>query len=182
MHFSMIFEKPDLTLTKDLIGLFSRTFAASEGPNEGQVIGKLVSDFLDDWRTGDLSIVAGFDGNALCASAIFSRFKSADRADAWLMAPVAVAPERQGNGFGTSIIAHGLEALAKTGADTVITYGDVNFYGRCGFLQVSEDIIPAPLPLSYPEGWLAQSLRGGDIAPMSGPTRCAAAISNPVYW
>ncbi|QMU56914.1 MAG: hypothetical protein GKR98_01030 [Boseongicola sp.] len=37
-------------------------------------------------------------------------------------------------------------------------YGVINFYAKIGFPRITEGIAQAPLPLSYPKGWLGQSL------------------------
>jgi len=42
--------------------------------------------------------------------------------------------------------------------NVVITYGDPSFYSKVGFEPLSEKIIKAPVTLSMPDGWLAQSL------------------------
>ncbi len=63
-----------------------------------------------------------------------------------------------------------------------MTYGDIRFYSKVGFTAINEERIQAPLTLSYPEGWLAQSLTGKAITPISGKPTCLEAIANPIYW
>jgi putative acetyltransferase len=99
-----------------------------------------------------------------------------------MMAPVAVATERQGKGIGQRLIAHGLDALRQEGVDIAVTYGDPAFYGRVGFNPVSEADLPAPQPLNQPQGWIAQSLTDAPLTPLRGPARCVAAFDDPALW
>jgi putative acetyltransferase len=98
------------------------------------------------------------------------------------MAPVAVATERQGQGIGQRLIAHGLDTLRQEGVDIAVTYGDPAFYGRVGFNPVSEADLPAPQPLNQPQGWIAQSLTDAPLTPLRGPARCVAAFDDPALW
>ena len=41
---------------------------------------------------------------------------------------------------------------------------------------------PTSVEFEYPEGWLAQSLKGGEIQPIQGKSSCVAALSKPEYW
>jgi putative acetyltransferase len=182
MTFEMMSERPGTDIAQRLKRLFISTFSDSEGADEGMLIGKLVQDFLEQTRTGDLHIAVENEGPDIIASAIFSRFTCADDTDAWLMAPVAVATHRQGNGVGQALISHAIDRLRAYGATLILTYGDINFYGKTGFVQISEDLVPAPLPLSYPDGWMGRAADGTDIKAVKGPTHCVKAIGDPRYW
>jgi predicted N-acetyltransferase YhbS len=98
------------------------------------------------------------------------------------MAPVAVRTSFQKKGVGQAVIAGGLEQLRARGVQLVMSYGDINFYAKAGFTTVAEETVPAPLPLSYPEGWIGQSLDGREITPVTGGTHCVPAIDNGAYW
>lgn len=64
----------------------------------------------------------------------------------------------------------------------MVTYGDIGFYAKVGFTAVSEALLPSPMPLSYPEGWLALSLQRQEVEPIAGPVECVEAFKNPAYW
>jgi putative acetyltransferase len=66
--------------------------------------------------------------------------------------------------------------------DLAITYGDPKFYSKVGFHSVTEAVVPAPIPLQHPEGWLAQSLKGNEIEPIKGKSSCVEALNRPEYW
>lgn len=40
----------------------------------------------------------------------------------------------------------------------------------------------APLKLTYPEGWLGQSLVSEEIEQVAGNSYCVEALNKPEYW
>ncbi|QEO46966.1 GNAT family N-acetyltransferase [Vibrio tarriae] len=180
MNFSLYKSQQKL----EIIDLFQNTFSDSEGSEEGTVIGKLVSDFLSNsLQKDDLFVfVACDDHQRVVGSILFSKLSFPNEENVYLLAPVAVATKWHGQGIGQALIRFGLETLKEKDISHVITYGDIRFYSKVGFTAINEEMIQAPLTLSYPEGWLAQSLTGQAITPISGKPTCLEAIANPVYW
>ncbi|MFH4664197.1 N-acetyltransferase [Vibrio cidicii] len=180
MNFSLYKSQQKL----EIIDLFQNTFSDSEGLEEGTVIGKLVSDFLShSLQEDDLFVfVACDDHQRVIGSILFSKLSFPNEENVYLLAPVAVATKWHGQGIGQALIRFGLETLKEKDISHVITYGDIRFYSKVGFTAINEEMIQAPLTLSYPEGWLAQSLTGQAITPISGKPTCLEAIANPVYW
>jgi predicted N-acetyltransferase YhbS len=169
--------------TDAIAALFGATFAASEGAEEGKLIGDLARRLTAETPAGDLRVFTAEEDGALIGCIIFTRLAYAgDPRTVFLMAPVAVATGRQGEGVGQWLIARSLAALRQEGVDIAVTYGDPRFYGRAGFSPVSEAEVPAPQSLTQPEGWLARSLAGGPCAPLRGPVRCVAAFDDPALW
>ncbi|MCT9095770.1 GNAT family N-acetyltransferase [Haloarchaeobius sp. HME9146] len=89
----------------------------------------------------DLSIVAD-DGGRVVGHVLFTEVSvtagdagsDAAHSDAALtLAPVAVHPDRQGEGIGSDLVRHGLAACAAAGYDLVVLHGDPAFYSRFGF-------------------------------------------------
>lgn len=166
-----------------LIDLFEAAFTASEGADEGALIADLVRALLNMTPVGQLFVFAAVDHGEIIGSALFSRLAyDADPRQAFIMAPVAVAPDRQGEGVGQRLIRHALGHLARAGVDAVLVYGDPAFYGRTGFSPIAEAAAAPPHPLSHPEGWLAQALNDDVMAPLQGPSRCVAALDDPAFW
>lgn len=165
-----------------IINLFTRTFADSEGEAEGQVIGGLVHDLLTTTAEEDIYCVTATEDGEVVGCIIFTRLTLTDGPVAFLMAPVAVLTGCQGKGTGQMLIKSGLEKLKEHGVELVFTYGDPDFYGKTGFRPVSEDVVRAPLKLTYPEGWLGQSLAGTGIRPVAGRSYCVEAFNKAVYW
>lgn len=165
-----------------VVALFTAVFSESENPGEGALIGHLVRDLITSTAPADLlGFIALLEGKPI-GGIFFSRLTLPAPRSAFLLSPVAIATAQQGKGLGQKLIRYGIDTLRAKGVDLLCTYGDPRYYNRLGFRQVSEDTIPAPLPLSQPEGWLAQSLEGDAIEPVAGPTRCVSALNKPQYW
>lgn len=47
---------------------------------------------------------------------------------------------------------------------------------------LSEEVVKAPLKLTYPEGWIGQSLISDIVAPIAGNSFCVKALNKPEYW
>lgn len=169
---------------EEIAGHFAATFTASEGAGEGALIGALVRSLLSTTEPGALRVFTARDEDGTLAGCIlFTRMDYAGEARrVFLMAPVAVAPGRQGEGIGQALIRHGLDRLRTEGIDVALTYGDPAYYGRTGFRPVTQADVAAPFPLQFPEGWLGQALDDGPLAPLAGPVRCAPAFDDPKYW
>lgn len=179
---SLRIERFTVEQTEQTVLLFTQVFADAEGAAEGKLIGELVAGLIGTTAAQDiLGFVAGSDSELL-GSLFFTRLWLADERTAFLLSPMAVATSAQGKGIGQQLIHHGISQLRTSGADLVVTYGDPAFYTKVGFRQISEAIIPAPLLLSQPHGWLAQPLQTAAIAPAAGPSRCVAALSDQRYW
>jgi len=167
----------------DLATLFATVFSASDGPQEGRAIGDLVQRLIVDTPRDDLVVFCATESDTTLGAALFSRLRFAhDPRRVFLLSPMAVRTDRQGTGIGQALIRHALADLAVQGVDVVVTYGDPAFYGRTGFQEIPTDWLPPPLPLSQPEGWIAQSLNDRPLSPLSGPSRCADALNDPAFW
>ena len=158
------------------------TFSDSEGPDEGTLTGKLVQDFLATAAADDLQILVAIEDDILVGGAICSRPACDDGTNAFLMAPVAVRTSFRKKGIGQALIASGLEHPRAMGVQLVMSYGDIYFYSKAGFATVAEETVPTPLPLSFPDGCIGQSLVGREIRPLTGSTHCVPAIDNGAYW
>ena len=169
----------DAEITK----LFSDTFTASEGEEEGRLIGGFVSKLLAGTPPEDLRLFTAHESGALAGAAVFSRLRyPGDVREVFILSPMAVRPDMQRGGIGQRLITHGLDALRGEGAAYALTYGDPAYYARTGFQPVTEDFAPAPLPLSMPEGWLGQPLQPGAAEPFRGTPTCVPALDDPALW
>ncbi len=165
-----------------VIKLFARTFSESEGPDEGESVARLVSELI---FTTDEQDFVGFVATLeeeIAGCIFFSRLVLTNKKTAFILSPVAVAPKQQGKRIGQALIRFGIEHLRSRGIDLIFTYGDPAFYSKVGFQQISEDIVKAPLKLTQPEGWLAQSLQNGAIDTVEGVSRCVQALNKQEYW
>lgn len=94
-------------------------------------------------RDGDLTISLVAEEGAIIGHVAFSPVTISDGAIGWYgLAPVSVAPSRQGQGIGAELIRRGLDELQALGAKGCVVLGDPAYYGRFGF--------KADPALSYP--------------------------------
>ncbi|WP_028487383.1 GNAT family N-acetyltransferase [Thiomicrorhabdus chilensis] len=167
----------------EIQSLFTSTFSDSEGPAEGESIGQLALEMLNTTDSADLQCFIASEEKRIIASIIFSRLSFAESdIQAFLLAPVAVLTAYQKQGIGQTIIQFGLQQLRKQDVELAVTYGDPGYYSKVGFEPVSTQQVPAPMALSMPQGWLAQSLTGAKIPTISGKSKCVPAIAKPEYW
>ena len=99
-----------------------------------------------------------------------------------LLSPVAVSTQVQKRGIGQKLINFGLQTLKEQGVELAVTYGDPSYYSRVGFEQITVEQIPPPFELSYPHGWIAQSLIGGEIKVASELSSCVEGLARAEYW
>ncbi|WP_319524192.1 N-acetyltransferase [uncultured Desulfosarcina sp.] len=162
--------------------LFTKTFSDSEGRSEGALIGQLVLDLMNETEPYDIFGFVATENEKIIGSIFFTRLSFDAPVEAFLLSPVAVHTNHQGKGVGQRLIDFGIDRLKEEGVKLVFTYGDPNFYSKAGFGLISEDTAKAPFELTQPEGWLCQSLDGGEIGPLTGVPRCVKALNKPEYW
>lgn len=168
---------------EEIADMFAATFTDSEGAEEGTLIGGLVREILIGTPDADLHVFIARSDGAIVGAAIFSRLRYAgDARSVFILSPMAVATGRQGAGIGRDLLRHALGALRDAGVEIAVTYGDPAFYGQVGFRPMTEEIAPAPLPLTHPEGWIGQSLTGAELTPLRGPCACVTALDKPALW
>jgi len=162
--------------------LFVSVFSKSEGEREGALIGCLANELIAGTNSQDVLGFVADDWERIVGAIFFSRLTFNRPLEAFILAPVAVHSDHQGEGIGQALIAHGLNELKLKGVSFVATYGDPAFYSKVGFHVISEDAIRPPHKLSQPEGWLGQSLTDDSLETISGHCSCVKALDNPVYW
>lgn len=167
----------------DIAQLFADTFAASEGAEEGALIGNLARDLMRLTPSGDLFVFAAENDGTIVGSIVFSRLTyPEDARTVFVLGPVAVRTDVQGQGVGQGLLRHGLAQLTAAGVDVAVTYGDPKYYSKVGFAPVAEDFAAPPFRLRFPEGWLAQSLSDRRFSPLRGACTCVKAFDDPVFW
>lgn len=130
-------------------------------------------------RTGDAltSLVATDEetGNVI-AHIFFSRVRietATGYVDAVSLAPMAVLPDWQRKGIGSSLVRRGLEECRALGEKIVVVLGHADYYPRFGFS--AELAKPLEGPHNGPE-WMALELAEGALAGVSGKVRYAEAF------
>ena len=150
-----------------------------EGPTVSQLAGALLSD---ETARPILSLVAEDDDGEVVGSIIFSSVTITDHegVSAYILAPLAVRNERQGQGIGTELINSGLKMLKDSGAELVLVLGDPRYYSRSGF-KADHNLQP-PYKLEYPEAWMAREIRQGVLERVEGLVKCASSLESPEHW
>lgn len=167
---------------QEVIKLFTDVFSESEGQEEGKIIGQLVTELINTTDSNDLLGYVSISDGRIVGSIFFSRLTLPSDKIAFILSPVAVSSREQGKGLGQQLINFGIQQLKNHGVELVFTYGDPNFYSKVDFVKISEDVIKAPKKLTYPDGWLAQSLNNDNIASEAGVSKCVGALNKQEYW
>ena len=84
---------------------------------------------------GDLVLSLAADDGNLIGHIAFSRLAlpEAPAVRACALAPLAVSPQRQGQGIGAALVREGLTRLSQDGMDLVLVLGEPDYYGGFGF-------------------------------------------------
>ena len=178
----MDFRRYNQNDTAAIVSLFTSVFTKSAGESEGQVIGQLAKNLLAQTAIADLACFVAIEDSLIAGAIIFSRVTFEQSIEAFILGPVAVQSDRQGQGIGQALINYGLNELKQQGVNCALTYGDPSFYQKVGFHAISPEQIRAPFTLSQPEGWLGQSLTDNAISVLAGPCTCVEALNHPQYW
>jgi putative acetyltransferase len=208
----MEFKALDSNAAIEVAGFFREVFTASEGETEGAALEKLVLDLFEGMQSADIICLGAFEEDLLACvffSPLFINRKliqskpinkkpiqreliekkdvqgglsNKDLPKIAMLSPMAVSTKHQGKGLGQALIQHSIKLMRQNGIDVLVTYGDPAFYSKVGFEPIGEDIIQAPLSLSMPFGWLAQSLNSQPIPVVAYKTSCVAAFNDPDYW
>lgn len=116
-----------------------------------------------------VSLVAEVDGRVI-GHIFFSRVEigsSFDSTPSLGLAPMAVLPEFQRQGFGSRLVRDGLTECRRIGCLVVVVLGHPNFYPRFGFVPAQEKGLHCEYPAT--EGsFLVNELVPGALAGRSG--------------
>ncbi|WP_442504009.1 GNAT family N-acetyltransferase [Marinivivus vitaminiproducens] len=132
-------------------GLIREAFAGKpySGGNEADIMAGLR-------RAGaaTVALVAEDGEGALVGQIVFSPVTIEGRPSDWhALGPVAVKPERQGQGIGAALIEAGLARLARLGSAGCVLLGDPGYYRRFGFRRMERlrvDDLPAEYLMARP--------------------------------
>ena len=151
---------------------------------ENKAIVKLVADlFSEASRPPIRHLVAEIDNQAIgyvayspiCLEAGASMI-------GYILAPLAVSPEHQHGGVGSSLVKRGIEILSKEGVDVLLVYGDPKYYERFGFEKESARSFVPPYSLEYPFGWLGMMLKGVEAPKSPIKFECVKSLNKPELW
>ena len=151
---------------------------------ENKVIMNLVQELHQETSSPSIkSLVAEVD-NEMIGYVSFSPIflKSDSSISGYILAPLAISPEHQKQGIGSSLIKSGIDILTQDGAGVLLVYGDPAFYGRFGFNEEIGCTFTPPYPLEYPFGWTGMMLNGTTAPEEPIQFECITALSKPDFW
>ncbi len=120
----------------------------------------LVRALLTD-NPGVLSLVAVTGGGLAGHVAFTPCGVSESTAKVSLLAPLAVAPERQQQGIGSALVQEGFRLLKADATQRVFVLGDPAYYGRFGFAADALVAPPYPMPDEWRSAWQSRGLQDG---------------------
>ena len=139
--------------------------AAFAGEDEAGLVERLRADGLVR-----LSLVA-VDGGEVIGHVLFTALPvevDGRAVDALALAPLAVRPDRQGEGIGSRLMEAGLVELKRRGHGAVIVVGHPGYYPRFGFSADLARKLASPFP---GEAFMALELIAGALAGKAGAVR-----------
>lgn len=117
--------------------------AAFEGEDEVRLVERLRRD--GDVLVALVAVAVADD--AVVGHILFSPLtvtRGAESIPAVALAPLAVAPGRQGEGIGTALVREGLACCQRAGMALVVVLGDPAYYRRFGFAAATARPLQAP--------------------------------------
>lgn len=168
---------------QEIEDLVTSVFTASEGAEEGALIGTLSRELMGQTPDRDLRVKIARIKGQIVGVIFFSRLVyEMDKRIVFVLGPVAVATGHQRQGVGKRLISYGLDSLREEAIDIALTYGDPSYYKKVGFQSIKESFAAAPFPLQHPEGWMGQSLTSVKLTPLLGRSECVEALNKQSFW
>ncbi len=160
--------------------------------NEGPVVAELATALLQEKsRPATLSLLAEIteDKGAVVGHVAFSPVNLVNPAAhpapacrAYILAPLAVHPNRQKQKIGSALVREGIALLSQRGLDLLFVYGDPAYYGRFGFTAEPAACYLPPYSLTYSFGWQVMHLNGFPPAQTPQTLAFVPALSRPELW
>ncbi|WP_421723379.1 GNAT family N-acetyltransferase [Bauldia sp.] len=146
---------------------------------------ELTRDLLNDPTADPTVSLLAVEDDEPVGHILFSKARVGEReTPATLLAPLAVVPARQRRGIGGALIATGLAAVTRSGADLAFVLGHPDYYTRHGFAPAGRLGYEAPYPIAEKDAdaWMVQSLGNAPRRLPTGRVTVADAINRPEYW
>ncbi len=163
-----------------LRALYESAFPKEEAP----LVTRLALDLLEESSEPPVLSLVLCEGEHLLAHVAFSPAPVEALPDlrVWILAPLAVQPERQKQGHGSALVREGLKRMRGQRCDVLMVYGDPEYYGRFGFGVEGASLYRAPYPLQMLFGWQCMEMSGRPAPEKPLQLRCVPALQRPELW
>jgi len=154
-------------IRRETQGDISAIRKVNESAFKGSTEARLV-DLLREANKATISLVATFDSRVV-GHILFSPITivtNPKNTRGLGLAPLAVLPEYQKRGIGSSLVTKGLEECREKGYDIVVVLGDIPYYTRFGFKRAS--LHGLSNEYSVDENFMALELKEGALNSISG--------------
>jgi len=129
---------------EDVLRVITAAFG-SERPEHGAQVADIWSGL---GRRKRASLVVEQGGHVLGHVGLSRAWIDARRAlvETWMLSPLSVVPERQGEGIGTALVAAAVDTARENGAPVLFLEGSPTYYGARGFERADRrGFLPAAL-------------------------------------
>ena len=166
------------------ISAIQKVIEAAFSDEENKVISELAIGLFKEMTSPSIKSLVAKANESVIGYVSYSPIflKSDTSISGYILAPLAVSPEHQKQGVGSTLIKSGIDMLIKERADVLLVYGDPDYYGRFGFAEKIGRLFAPPYPLEYPFGWLWMMLNGGALPNTAIRFVCVASLSKPDLW
>lgn len=161
-----------------------RIYCSAFPIGERETVSTLAADLLGVQAVPEtLSLVAEVEG-AVVGHVAFSpvAIEGCQDCPAYILAPLAVQPDRQQGGIGSALIEDGLQRLSARRVKVVFVYGDPAYYGRFGFSAEAAVAYSAPYKLQYPFGWQALVFDACVPEKLPAAITCVTPLCDVALW
>lgn len=150
------------------------------GESEGPMVSELAANLLADPKTISIDVVR--DGKRV-GNILFSPLTLVDHPDkkCYLLAPIGVLPEYQGDRIGKELIDEGVKQLGAMGVDAIFVLGYPKYYGSRGFAPTWV-LPPFHATLTRIDAWKMREIKSGSMAEVGGKSIASDAMMKPMYW
>ena len=158
------------------------------GGEEGIAIARLVEEMLADPTAEPIYSFVAESKQTIVGHVLFTSVKieskNTDVATAQILAPLAVARDRQGEGIGTQLVKEAFQHPTATGIQLVFVLGYPDYYSRFGFITagVCGFQAPYPIPEKNADAWMVLDLEPDAAKPFAGTVQCCEALDHQKYW
>ena len=167
---------------KEISNFFYDVFFQSEGKQEGLTLQELTLQLTDQIQNPSILGIKAHSNNEILGGLFLTQLQFQEGIQAYLLAPVGVHPNHQGKKIGTQLIKYAVQYIKSQETPFLMTYGDPKYYSRFGFQWVSTQTVPAPHPLSQPEGWLYKGILAKSVVELQGSVLCVEPFNQKDLW